>query len=285
MTFVQYEGEGPGRVVVFYSGSASSFRAMVKDHNRVANGGRLYEVVFGITNVPDASGRESFDRASINDYYFDPGRAPNRKAYYQSIMNVLDQLEPDIIALSGWLGKYSLIKGEMLDRYRGRIFNVHPAKLTLLTGPECDRLDVRDLSSPEVASMVKARNLVRKYVGDDAVRDAVFAGEETVASTIFAVDEGKDTGTIVVESEDFLVDREYIDEKMGEGAMAAANEYVDELQNRMKMKGDGPAFIRALELFFTRAVKIGDPEEGIQVLEPHMGASSFREAPYGGVKL
>jgi len=318
MSFVRYTLKRPGRVVVFFSGGASSFKAMADDPNR----GRLYDVVLGITNNPGCRGTGHFRDARIDVEELEPNRFKKRKAFYTHILKLVEDAGADVIALSGWLKKYSIVSEPLLTAYRNRIFNVHPANLAVLEGPDeseidADRLpenakeifyellindkyagtrvDASGLLSPDVALLNKALRLKRKFTGDDAVYDAIMAGEEKTRSVIHAVNEGVDAGTIIVSSGDFEVDPHIRaaarDARKGDKkAGKTVREYADSLQERMKWNGDGPAFLKALELFFKGTINIGEVDEGLEVLVPCAlmpisRAEHFVPVPYEGYRL
>jgi len=105
-------------------------------------------------------------------------------------------------------------------------------------------------------------------VGKNAVYDSVMAGEDYTLSTIFLVRPGKDTGPNIVQSRKFLVD---IPQSV------PPEEYSKDLQEEMKWKGDGPAYLKALELLARGRLGIG--EDDITVF------LDGRPLPYRGVQL
>jgi len=250
---------GPGRkmkVAVFFSGGASAFKAMLDDPNY----GKLYEVVAGVTNAEDAKGRKLFKERGIEVLHY-PLNFPRldaeaAKPMYGEVRRGLAPFGPDIINMSGFMRivTFPLIEqGEEMGEYSGRVFNVHPASLYILTGPGCERLDVYGMDPVEVAKLVKANDLQRRYKGEDAVTDAVMAGEPATNSTVHMATEIYDEGPVIVTSKDFEIDRAMrVAIPMASGPDKMRRErhklYAGELQERMKLEGDGPAYVKAMEM-------------------------------------
>ncbi len=92
-----------------------------------------------------------------------------RKYYYEHLLSIISEYEPDIILLSGYM---LAITEPLLGHYP--IINVHPADLR-----------------------IKGANGKPKYVGDDAVTLAIQSGEKSTASTIHVVEKEVDCGRII----------------------------------------------------------------------------------------
>lgn len=91
-----------------------------------------------------------------------------REEFDKEVMRILDEHEIDLIVLGGYM---RIISNEMVDKYRNRIINIHPS-------------------------------LLPKYGGgmDVSVHQSVIdAGEKETGMTIHLLDEGVDTGPIVLQ--------------------------------------------------------------------------------------
>jgi folate-dependent phosphoribosylglycinamide formyltransferase PurN len=261
------------RVVVFFSGGASSLRAMLGDENH----GRLYRVTGAYTDKEDAKGRQLCRDNGIPDlfisrkkFYSDRGLDPknwdSRKRFYEMLARELEQFNPNVICLSGYM---HILTDPLLTEYESRILNVHPADLSILSSPAVQRLDVSGLPAREAKKLAKTNDLSRKLKGENAVYDAIIAGENFTRSTIHIATEDFDEGPIVVQSKPFPVASQAriaselarsfapgheavpgIHEKLLKGVTDALQEYSSSLQGTMKTEGDGPAYLKALELFF-----------------------------------
>ena len=203
------------RVIVFFSGSASSLKYLFK-HD--FNLDRKYRIVGAFTDLKDASGIAFVEQIGIKlrclDIY-DWCRSHNKKlsdlkarqSYFSEVGVLIRGFQADVIMLSGFM---RIITEPLLSEYKNRILNVHPADLTIL--------DKRGQ---------------RKYIGTDAVAKAIAAGEKSTRSTIHLVTADIDNGPIVTLSAPLPVEP---------GINPAAH------QEKMKWACDGPAYIRALML-------------------------------------
>jgi len=136
----------------------------------------------------------------------------------------------DLIVLGGYM---RLVGEPLLRAYPDKIINVHPADLSLLT-----------------------QKFERKYVGEDAVYDAIKAGEERTKSSVIMVDGGIDHGEILTQGplvdvrEDFL--------RMGEAEQKyCLREVADAHQSKQKEKSDWPALTLALKLIAEGRIALG----------------------------
>ena len=275
------------RVAVFFSGGASAFKAMLDSD---PNYGKLYEVVAGVTNNEVAGGIPLFTdrgievlRYPLKFRSFDVEAA---KPMYEEVLQGLNRFDPDIIALSGFMRivTFPLIEQrEEMGEYSGRVFNVHPAPLYILTGPGVERLNAWDMDPVQVTKLAKANRLKRRYKGGDAVTDAVISGEHKTSSTVHIATEVYDEGPVVVTSRDFEIDdamrssalRPRPDRRRSE----QQRQYARELQERMKVEGDGPAYVKALEMTARGELEI-ERRNGLFVVY-----RSGERLPYQGVQL
>ncbi len=182
----------PMRVACFMSGSGTNVRRIIEASLRE---GSRYRVVLIFTDVKeervDGEGRRICRAREISDEFSIPYECIDILEFYRrrghpskrdlSIRpeydeEVLERVEPydvDLIALGGYM---SILTRPTLERFEGRIVNVHPA----------------DLSVTEDGR--------RKYTGLHAVRDAILAGERWLYSTTHIVRERVDYGEILVRS-------------------------------------------------------------------------------------
>ncbi|PIN78806.1 hypothetical protein COV14_02060 [Candidatus Woesearchaeota archaeon CG10_big_fil_rev_8_21_14_0_10_33_12] len=152
-----------------------------------------------------------------------------RKSYWynQFILDALmyfkkeRRINIDLIVLGGYL---RLIKEPLLNAFKDKIINVHPADLSKLN---------EDNS--------------RKYIGKDAVYDAIKAGEKTTRSSVILIDKLEDHGEILTQ---------------GPGLEIRINDsnirkYADEHQEKQKRVSDWPALTTALKMISEGRIALG----------------------------
>jgi len=246
-------------IVFFFSGGASSMHAVLESPEH----GRIYRVAGAVTNRPEREAARGWDIArqhGIEPLYVSPGKFSTREDFYSYVADAVDEMRPDVIGLSGFLRKYSIISEPFLGRYRNRIFNVHPADLAIVYYPE--RRKPIELGRDGIEKTKKhlgkmewrhARRFIdsgfeRLYSGDDAVTMAVLFGENELRSTVHVVEEKVDGGKILVRSQPKEVDAAYVERMLSRNAYSRIAHYASCLQDEMKRDCDGPAFIKSLEL-------------------------------------
>ncbi len=246
----------PMRVAVLFSGGASSGKAMMQDPEH----GKKYQVVVAGTDRPKGAkekGVKMFREADIPVADFlvtrDGKKVSSSRGvfckkygtvsdYWEAWTRALEEYGVDVVALSGLM---ILVDEPFSSDYRYRIANVHPAALHILSGPRVDRLDMSGVDLGTAKRIVERNSLRRKFKGEDAVYDAVVEVEPETRSTVHFLakrPEDYDEGVIAVESKAFRIDRQWVHKKLGEEDEEAVRKYADELQERMKWEGDGPAF-------------------------------------------
>lgn len=135
-----------------------------------------------------------------------------RPDFDKLVVFAIEKYRLDLIALAGYM---SITTRILLDRYDGKIINVHPADLTILTLGE------------------------RKYVGIHTVRDAILEGEKEIRSTTHIVREKVDNGEILIVSKPIIVKLPKgtdLDHLRGDKELLKA--IVEEHQDRLKREGD-----------------------------------------------
>jgi formyltetrahydrofolate-dependent phosphoribosylglycinamide formyltransferase len=113
------------RLAVFISGSGTNLQAIL---DAVASGGLPAEIVLVVSNRKDAYGLVRAAEAGVETLYFplkpykDDGRG--RAAYDAELAEIVAAYRPDWIVLAGWM---HVLSSAFLDRFPGRVLNLHPA--------------------------------------------------------------------------------------------------------------------------------------------------------------
>lgn len=110
-------------IVVFASGSGTNFQAIID----AVQSGQLQAEISGL--ITDRNEIEALERARSNDIdtrILPPSEFASPPEYRNAMLQQLERWEPDLIVLAGYLRK---VPDAVLDRYPGRIINIHPALL------------------------------------------------------------------------------------------------------------------------------------------------------------
>ena len=137
-----------------------------------------------------------------------------RKEYDRIAETLINAFEIDAIALGGYMSYITL----------NRCVNVHPADLSICSSDGA-----------------------RKYVGDNAVYDAILAGEKSIRASTLWTDEGVDTGPLLMVSDPLSVKLPEALEELVKDKQNFLN-IVDEHQERLKEAGDWKIFPLTIEM-------------------------------------
>lgn len=175
------------RIVVLASGSGTNLQALI---DAVQAGQLQVTIAAVISDRPEAGALQRAEQAGIPAVTVplrDRRSASARFEFEQRLANEIDAFAPDLLVLAGWM----LILGQpVLERYQGRVINVHPALLP--EGPE-----------NEVESSC---GLVPALRGAHAVRDALRRGLPLTGATVHVVTPVVDTGPVLLREEVPILD-------------------------------------------------------------------------------
>ncbi len=151
------------RLAILLSGRGSNFEAIADAIESGTIPGA--EIVAVISDVPDARGLARARERSLPAFAVDRGAFPSRRAHEDAMLAILEREKPELVCLAGYM---RLLSPDFIARWRGRILNIHPA-------------------------------LLPRFPGLDVQRRALEAGERESGCTVHFVDEGTDTGPIVLQ--------------------------------------------------------------------------------------
>ena len=116
------------KIAVMISGSGSNLEAIVKAcHEKNIYG----EIVYVISNNPDAYGIERAKKYNIPVKIIDHGSYTNRDDYDDVLKEFLDNLEIDLIILAGFM---RILGKNITEKFYGKMINLHPSLLPLYPG-------------------------------------------------------------------------------------------------------------------------------------------------------
>jgi phosphoribosylglycinamide formyltransferase-1 len=112
------------RIVILISGRGSNMQALLA--------AKLPATVAAvISNEPAAAGLAAAKKHGVATRVVDHRAYADRAAFDAALANEIDAFKPDLVALAGFM---RILTDEFVDRYRGRIMNVHPSLLPAFTG-------------------------------------------------------------------------------------------------------------------------------------------------------
>jgi phosphoribosylglycinamide formyltransferase-1 len=151
-----------GKVAVLLSGRGSNFAAMVRDSRKAdAN----YAVRLVISDQEHALGLRKASAFNIPSHCLPLNIFKDKVAQEHEIRNILEREGIDLVCLAGYM---RLIGPELLEKFPGRIMNIHPSLL-----PSCPGLH--------------------------AQRQALRQGLKISGCTVHFVDSGLDSGPIIAQ--------------------------------------------------------------------------------------
>jgi phosphoribosylglycinamide formyltransferase 1 len=153
--------EGSFRIAVLASGGGTNLQAILdKLHGRDG-----IEVVCVGSNKADAAALARAERARVETAVFAAEEYPDREARDAAIGDWVEEHSVDLIVLAGYM---ELLSPEVVRRFRNRIINVHPA-------------------------------LLPSFPGVEAVQQALDHGVKVTGVTVHFVEEGVDSGPIILQ--------------------------------------------------------------------------------------
>ncbi|MDE0762782.1 MAG: phosphoribosylglycinamide formyltransferase [Porticoccaceae bacterium] len=116
------------KIVVLISGSGSNLQAFIDARdNRQLNA----DLVGVISNRPKATGLKRAARAGIASRIIDHQAYPKRLDFDRALAAAVADYNPDLVILAGFM---RILSAEFVDRFSGRMLNIHPSLLPKYPG-------------------------------------------------------------------------------------------------------------------------------------------------------
>lgn len=156
------------RVVVLVSGGGTNLQAIMDavDNGTITN----TEIVGVISNNKNAYALERAAKRGIKNVCVSPKDFASRAEFNEALLDTVNQFEADLVVLAGFL---VVIPEKMIESYRNRIINIHPSLIPSFCGTG--------------------------YYGLKVHEAALEKGVKVVGATVHFVDEGTDTGAIILQ--------------------------------------------------------------------------------------
>ena len=126
------------RITVLISGRGSNLAALhAADRAGNLSGG----ITAVISNRPDAAGLQTAADAGVATAVVDHRQFDRADAFDEALAAAIDASEPDLIVMAGFM---RILGRAFIDRYTGRMLNIHPSLLPAYTGLHTHRRALAD---------------------------------------------------------------------------------------------------------------------------------------------
>ena len=158
----------PLRVVVMVSGGGTNLQAII---DSVKDGTITNTQIVGvISNNKNAYALKRAEENDIPSVCVSPKDFETRDIFNEKLLEAVDSYEPDLVVLAGFL---VVIPPEMIKKYENRMINIHPSLIPSFCG--------------------------KGYYGLKVHEAALARGVKVVGATVHFVDDGTDTGPIILQ--------------------------------------------------------------------------------------
>lgn len=149
------------RVVVLISGNGSNLQAILDLDEKP------YEVVAVLSNKPEVFGLERATQAGVSTHVVPHTDFPDRESFDQAMISVIDQYQPDLVVLAGFM---RILSSAFVQHYQGRLINIHPSLLPKYKGTQTHQ---RALDAGDKEHGVSVHFVTEELDGGPVVRQAV----------------------------------------------------------------------------------------------------------------
>jgi phosphoribosylglycinamide formyltransferase-1 len=127
-------------LVALISGNGSNLQAIIDATQR----GLPVEIRAVISNRADAYGLTRAKKAGIPTQVLPADNAISREEYDRKLQQLIDQYEPQLIILAGFM---RILSDEFVNHYLGRLINIHPSLLPKYRGLNTHQRAIDDRES------------------------------------------------------------------------------------------------------------------------------------------
>lgn len=156
------------KVLVCVSGGGTNLQAILDQAKEKKLGD--VEIVRVISNNANAYALTRAAEAGVSGVCVSPKDYVTRDEFHKAFLQAIDEVSPDLVVLAGFL---VVIPEEVIIKYRNRIINIHPSLIPSFCGTG--------------------------YYGLKVHEAALERGVKVTGATVHFVDEGTDTGPIILQ--------------------------------------------------------------------------------------
>ena len=172
-----------------------------------------------ISNNPGAYALERARDHGIEAACISPKQFESRGQFNQAFLEKLDSIQPDLVVLAGFL---VVLPEQMIQKYKDRIINIHPSLIPSFCG--------------------------KGYYGLKVHEGALERGVKVTGATVHFVDEGTDTGPIILQ----------------QPVMVEQGDTPETLQRRVMEEAEWKILPRAIDLIANGKVQVADGKALVQ---------------------
>lgn len=207
------------RIVVCVSGGGTNLQAVMDGIEQGAI--RDVQIVRVISNNRNAYALERAAKAGIEGVCVSPRDYDDREKFNEAFLAAVKEAEPDLIVLAGFL---VVIPPQLIRNYENRIINIHPSLIPSFCGTG--------------------------YYGLKVHEAALARGVKVTGATVHFVDEGTDTGPII----------------MQKAVAVQEGDTPESLQRRVMEEAEWIILPRSIELIAEGRVTVADGQ--VRIEEP-----------------
>jgi len=189
-------------IAVLASGRGTNFEAIAK---AVKKGFIRAKLKLLITDKENAGVRERAKKFAVKDIFIDPKNFKTRKGFDREVVRILKKEKINLVVLAGFM---RIITPYFVKAFKNRILNIHPA-------------------------------ILPSFKGVGAIERAYNYGVKVTGVTVHLVDEGVDTGPIILQEALKIREKE---------SLQSLEERIHKLEHRL--------YPLAVKLFLERRLKI-----------------------------
>jgi phosphoribosylglycinamide formyltransferase 1 len=153
----------PLKIGVLASGRGSNFQSII---DSIQDNRLKAQICLLITDNPSAFVIERARKHGIEHLVLEPKEFPSRDAFYNTVADALKRKDVGLVVLAGFM---RIVGKPLIDAFANRIMNIHPA-------------------------------LLPSFAGLHAQKQAVDYGVKVSGCTVHFVDEGMDTGPVIIQA-------------------------------------------------------------------------------------
>lgn len=150
------------KLAVLVSGNGSNLQALI---DACSSSAYPAEIALVISNQPDAFALERAEKAGVARQVIPHNQFPDRGAFEDALGDEIEKAKAELVILAGFM---RVLSPRFVRRFPNRILNIHPA-------------------------------LLPSFPGTHAIEQAWNYGVKVTGVTVHLVDEGTDTGPVVLQ--------------------------------------------------------------------------------------